>query len=130
MKSKKCITDLVLQEVAKIQDAEQVKRHSRSIHRAKFLSIKNEVRQLVIDHKLPVAMVWKILKEKKIIFCSYPAFNNYCKYYLQENYSVEQPTKIQHTHTEKENSQKIKAIEVKAPKTFTLDSDPNVDDLL
>ena len=61
---------------------EKESRRSKSAHKAKFLSIKEQIQQLIYIDKIPANFVWKTLKSEGIINCSYQTFLKYCKEYI------------------------------------------------
>lgn len=69
---------------------EKESRRSKSAHKAKFLSIKEQIQQLIYIDKIPANFVWKTLKSEGIINCSYQTFLKYCKEYIDEGNKIKQ----------------------------------------
>lgn len=115
---------------------ERESRRSKSAHRAKFLSIKNDIEELIYKDKLPAQFVWKTLKEQDIIQCSYQTFLKYCKYYIVQKsnktddifISSKQKEKMQIPIKKAQDNQPI--ITKSSSSTFVFNSNPDGKDLL
>ena len=103
MNSKPNIVSLVLAEAENRSLKES--RRSKSAQRAKFLAMIDDIERLIIKEKLPVQFIWKVLKDKGLMNCSYRTFLYYCQDYISnQNESIGQSIPGQ-----KHNNSKISA---------------------
>lgn len=134
------IVSLVLAEAVK-RDSRESKR-SKSAHKAKFLSIRDDVAALVIEAKLPIQFVWQVLLDHGIIRCSYRTFLQYCREYLDQPATAKIPSS---TQANKQSSPSLPLAKRTKParpgkqpiiataeqsRSFVFNSSPNEEDLL
>ena len=134
------IVSLVLAEAVK-RDSRESKR-SKSAHKAKFLSIQDDVAALVIEAKLPIQFVWQVLLDHGIIRCSYRTFLQYCREYLDQPTTAKMPRSAQANKQSSHSLPLAKQTKPDGPgkkpiiatagqsKPFVFNSSPNEEDLL
>ena len=126
------ITQLVRQ--AAIKRNEYESRRSKTAHRAKFLTLKDEIQELVEKDKFPAQFVWKILKDEGIINCNYRTFLKYCKDYFYKPEKKNHDTKINRTQiSDRKNQGRENVIKISnssQPQQFHFNPNPNKKDLL
>ena len=134
------IVSLVLAEAVK-RDSRESKR-SKSAHKAKFLSIRDDVAALVIEAKLPIQFVWQVLLDNGIIRCSYRTFLQYCREYLDWPTTAKMPSFTQANKQSSHSPPVAKRTKPAGPgkqpiiattgqpKPFVFNSSPNEEDLL
>ncbi|OAM43554.1 TraK family protein [Eikenella halliae] len=134
------IVSLVLAEAVK-RDSRESKR-SKSAHKAKFLSIRDDVAALVIEAKLPIQFVWQVLLDHGIIRCSYRTFLQYCREYLDHPATAKMPRSAQANKQSSPSLPLAKRTKPAGPgkqpiiataeqsKPFVFNSSPNEEDLL
>lgn len=128
------ITKIVLAELAS-----NTTKNSPASNRAKFLSMKDDIKALITTEGIPVISVWRVLTAKKYVSYSYETFNRYCKIYIS-NHAANQPPKAKPIPPPK--PKKVLAAKISEPNDgepivtgssttprFTFDSNPDKEDL-
>lgn len=108
-------------------------RRSKSAHRAKFLFIKDDVAELLYSDKFTAQFIWKTLKDKNIINCSYTTFLKYCKDYIPKNQQKSVQDDFHPSSKMKKNEKKTVSISPQPQQSFSrfiFDRNPNEKDLI
>lgn len=125
---------MVLAELAKPDQ-----KHTAASNRARFLSMKDDIHQLIVNEGIPILSIWRVLTEKKYIAYSYETFNRYCKIYILSKQTSKQignhqPKEILAAKIHKSIATEIDSEPIKAGNrnagTFQFNNSPNTEDLL